>query len=132
MLSSARCISYFRGKLNDMSTLPACPKCKCEYTYESDNMLICPECFHEWTQDEAEEAAAGDDSLKVIDANGVELQNGDTVMVIKDLPVKGASKPVKAGTKVKNIRLSDGDHNISCKIDGFGSMGLKSEFVKKV
>ena len=116
-----------------MSTLPACPKCNCEYTYESDNLIICPECFYEWNPEETqaeEEAAAA--SGKVFDSNGVELQNGDTVMVIKDLPVKGAPKPVKAGTKVKNIRLSDGDHNISCKIDGFGTMGLKSEFVKKV
>ncbi len=116
-----------------MSTLPACPKCNCEYTYESDNLIICPECFYEWNPEETqaeEEAAAA--SEKVFDSNGVELQNGDTVMVIKDLPVKGAPKPVKAGTKVKNIRLSDGDHNISCKIDGFGAMGLKSEFVKKV
>ncbi len=94
-------------------------------------MLICPECFHEWNPAE-EAAAAASDSLKVLDSNGNELQNGDTVMVIKDLPVKGAPKPVKAGTKVKNIRLTDGDHNISCKIDGFGAMALKSEFVKKV
>jgi protein PhnA len=116
-----------------MAALPPCPKCKCEYTYESDNLIICPECFYEWNPDEAkaeEEAAAA--GAKIFDANGVELQNGDTVMVIKDLPVKGAPKPVKAGTKVKNIRLTDGDHNISCKIDGFGAMGLKSEFVKKV
>jgi protein PhnA len=116
-----------------MSVLLPCPKCKCEYTYESDNLIICPECFYEWNPDEAkaeEEAAAA--GAKIFDANGVELQNGDTVMVIKDLPVKGAPKPVKAGTKVKNIRLTDGDHNISCKIDGFGAMGLKSEFVKKV
>lgn len=114
-----------------MPTLPSCPKCKSEFVYESDNLLICPECFHEWSPSEVEEIVA-DDALKVLDANGVELQNGDTVMVIKDLPVKGAPKPVKAGTKVKNIRLTDGDHNINCKIDGFGAMGLKSEFVKKV
>lgn len=116
-----------------MSTLPACPKCNCEYTYESDNLIICPECFYEWNPEETQaEEEAATASGKVFDSNGVELQNGDTVMVIKDLPVKGAPKPVKAGTKVKNIRLSDGDHNISCKIDGFGAMGLKSEFVKKV
>ena len=116
-----------------MSATPPCPKCNCEYTYESDNMIVCPECFYEWNPEEAraeEEAEAA--SGKIFDSNGVELQNGDTVMVIKDLPVKGAPKPVKAGTKVKNIRLTDGDHNISCKIDGFGAMGLKSEFVKKV
>jgi protein PhnA len=96
-----------------------------------DNMLVCPECFHEWKPGE-ETAEAESDSLRVLDSNGNELRNGDTVIVIKDLPVKGAPKPVKAGTKVKNIRLTDGDHNISCKIEGFGAMGLKSEFVKKV
>lgn len=113
-----------------MSTLPPCPKCKCEYTYEDNNQLVCPECFHEWSPQAAEESsiAASD---KIMDSNGNELQNGDTVIVIKDLPVKGSSKPVKAGTKVKNIKLVDGDHNISCKIDGFGAMGLKSEFVRK-
>ena len=90
--------------------------------------MVCPECFHEWNPDmlSDEEIAA-----QVLDANGNVLQNGDDVVVMKDLPVKGAPKPVKAGTKVKNIRLVDGDHNIACKIDGFGSMGLKSEFVKK-
>ncbi len=87
----------------------------------------CPECGNEWNPNEVEEEAG----LKVLDANGNVLQDGDTVVVIKDLPVKGAPKPVKAGTKVKNIRLTDGDHNIDCKIDGFGSMGLKSEFVRK-
>ncbi|MET3540231.1 protein PhnA [Pontibacter aydingkolensis] len=87
----------------------------------------CPECGNEWNPNEVE-AEAG---LKVIDANGNQLQDGDSVVVIKDLPVKGAPKPVKAGTKVKNIRLTDGDHNIDCKIDGFGSMALKSEFVRK-
>jgi protein PhnA len=112
-----------------MSEYPACPKCKSEFAYPSEDMLICPECFHEWNPEEVE---AIDGALKVLDSNGNELQNGDTVMVIKDLPVKGAPRPVKAGTKVKNIRLTDGDHNIDCKIEGFGAMGLKSEFVKKV
>jgi protein PhnA len=112
-----------------MSDYPACPKCKSAFTYPSEDMLICPECFHEWNPEEVE---ATDGALKVLDSNGNELQNGDTVMVIKDLPVKGAPRPVKAGTKVKNIRLTDGDHNIDCKIEGFGAMGLKSEFVKKV
>lgn len=113
-----------------MSEFPPCPKCKCEYTYPSDNLLICPECFHEWSLDEV---ISEDTEAKVIDANGNELQNGDTVVVIKDLPVKGAPKSIKAGTKVKNIRLTDGNdgHNIDCKIDGFGAMGLKSEFVRK-
>jgi protein PhnA len=113
-----------------MSEFPPCPKCKSEFSYPSDNLLVCSECFHEW--DPALEAAeAADDVLKVLDANGNELHDGDTVIVIKDLPVKGAPKPVKLGTKVKNIRLTDGDHNIDCKIDGFGAMGLKSEFVRK-
>lgn len=90
--------------------------------------MICPECFYEWNpEDETVEGGA----LKVLDSNGNELKDGDSVVIIKDLPVKGAPKPIKAGTKVKNIRLTDGDHNIDCKVDGFGAMGLKSEFVKK-
>ncbi|MCA0229357.1 zinc ribbon domain-containing protein YjdM [Runella limosa] len=113
-----------------MSEFPPCPKCGSEYAYPSDGLLVCPECFHEWNPEDAEvEVVEGE--LKVIDANGNVLQNGDSVVVIKDLPVKGAPKPIKAGTKVKNIRLTEGDHNIDCKIDGFGSMGLKSEFVRK-
>lgn len=113
-----------------MSEFPPCPKCGSEYAYPSDGLLVCPECFHEWNPDDAEvEVVEGE--LKVIDANGNVLQNGDSVVVIKDLPVKGAPKPIKAGTKVKNIRLTEGDHNIDCKIEGFGSMGLKSEFVRK-
>lgn len=116
-----------------MSEFPPCPKCKCEYTYPSDNLLVCPECFYEWNPDEVEMEASGDVLTKVVDSNGNELQTGDTVVVIKDLPVKGAPKSIKAGTKVKNIRLTDGNdgHNIDCKIDGFGSMSLKSEFVRK-
>ncbi len=106
-----------------------CPKCKSEYTYEDGDLTICSQCFHEWNEAERAEEEANEG--KVFDANGNELQNGDTVIVVKDLPVKGAPKPIKAGTKVKNIRLTDGDHNIDCKIDGFGSMALKSEFVKK-
>jgi protein PhnA len=113
-----------------MSEFPPCPKCKCEYTYPSDNLLICPECFHEWSLDEV---ASESTDTKVIDANGNELNDGDSVVVVKDLPVKGAPKSIKAGTKVKNIRLTDGNngHNIDCKIDGFGAMALKSEFVRK-
>ncbi|MDH4460028.1 MAG: zinc ribbon domain-containing protein YjdM [Spirosomataceae bacterium] len=114
-----------------MSEFPACPKCNCEFTYPSDNMLVCPECFHEWNPSEEVAVENDDFTTKVIDSNGNELQDGDTVVVIKDLPVKGAPKSIKAGTKVKNIRLTDGDHNIDCKIDGFGSMALKSEFVRK-
>ncbi|MES2679493.1 MAG: zinc ribbon domain-containing protein YjdM [Bacteroidota bacterium] len=112
-----------------MSELPACPKCKCEYTYLSGALIVCPECFYEWNPKEEKEVS--EVPTKILDANGNELNDGDTVIVIKDLPVKGASKSVKAGTKVKNIRLTDGDHNIDCKIEGFGAMGLKSEFVRK-
>lgn len=107
-----------------------CPECHSDLTYPDQNRMVCSQCFHEWDPS-AENTPADNDTIKVIDANGNELQNGDTVIVIKDLPVKGAPKPVKAGTKVKNIRLAEGDHNISCKIDGFGAMGLKSQFVRK-
>lgn len=110
-----------------MSETPTCPNCKSCYAYPMDALLICPECADEWNPSEVEETESSD----VRDANGNTLETGDTVVVVKDLPVKGAPKPVKAGTKVKNIRLTDGDHNIDCKIDGFGQMGLKSEFVKK-
>ncbi|MDD3341966.1 MAG: zinc ribbon domain-containing protein YjdM [Sulfurospirillaceae bacterium] len=110
-----------------MENLPKCPKCECEYTYEDGAFYICPECAHEWSKD-ANEAVA-----KIIrDAHGNELKDGDSVTVIKDLKVKGSSNVVKVGTKVKNIRLVEGDHDIDCKIEGFGQMGLKSEFVKKI
>lgn len=112
-----------------MTNLPNCPRCGSEYTYEDGNMYVCPECAHEWSKDAA---VAGDDKLVVKDANGNDLQDGDTVSVIKDLKVKGSSSVVKVGTKVKNIRLVEGDHNIDCKIPGIGAMQLKSEFVKKV
>ncbi|MBU5316590.1 alkylphosphonate utilization protein [Clostridium bornimense] len=111
-----------------MDQLPNCPKCNSEYTYEDGNLLVCPECAYEWTP--GSESENGDE-LVVKDANGNILKDGDTVTVIKDLKVKGSSSPIKIGTKVKNIRLVDGDHNIDCKIDGFGAMSLKSEFVKK-
>lgn len=109
--------------------LQKCPSCESPYGYESgDGLYTCPECSFEWALSDI----SSSDELIVLDANGARLQNGDSVVVVKDLPVKGAPKPViKAGTKVKNIRLNDGDHNIDCKIDGFGAMGLKSEFVKK-
>ena len=113
-----------------MQDLPNCPKCNSEYTYEDGNLLICPECSHEWTA--GSENIPNEDELIVKDSNGNILQDGDSVTVIKDLKVKGASSPIKKGTKVKNIRLVDGDHNIDCKIDGFGAMSLKSEFVKKI
>jgi protein PhnA len=111
-----------------MSQLPPCPECKSRYTYEDGIQFVCPECGHEWS--EAEDAVAEAVSA-VRDANGNELQEGDTVTVIKDLKVKGSSSVVKVGTKVKNIRLVEGDHDIDCKIDGIGAMKLKSEFVKK-
>lgn len=109
--------------------MKTCPICDSLYGYSTgENHYTCPECNHEWVYEEPSE---GETSLKVIDSNGNSLQNGDSVVVIKNLPVKGASVPIKAGTKVKNIRLAEGDHNIDCKIDGFGAMSLKSEFVKK-
>jgi protein PhnA len=115
-----------------MENIPPCPKCGSTFVYPSDELLICPECFHEWNALEMQtESNIHEDAFVVKDANGNILQDGDTVIVIKDLPVKGAAKPIKAGTKVKNIRLKDSDHNIDCKIDGFGAMALKSEFVKK-
>lgn len=113
-----------------MSTLPNCPKCGSEYTYNDGTLCICPECTYEWSQDA--QAGSGDDDRIIKDANGNVLQDGDTITVIKDLKVKGSSLVVKVGTKVKNIRLVDGDHDIDCKIDGIGAMKLKSEFVKKV
>ena len=112
-----------------MADFPNCPQCNSTYTYEDGGLLICPECSHEWT----EESVSEENEDKVIkDSNGNVLNDGDTVTIIKDLKVKGSSSVLKIGTKVKNIRLVDGDHNIDCKIDGFGAMKLKSEFVKKV
>lgn len=111
-----------------MSDLPPCPQCQSAYTYEDGALLICPECGHEWSA----AAATGATDPVFKDANGNPLQDGDTVTVIKDLKVKGSSLVVKVGTKVKNIRLSEGDHDIDCKIDGIGPMQLKSEFVKKI
>ncbi|WP_313517258.1 zinc ribbon domain-containing protein YjdM [Pseudomonas sp.] len=113
-----------------MSTLPACPQCNSEYTYEDGAMLVCPECAHEWSP--SAEAASGEEARVIKDSVGNVLQDGDTVSVIKDLKVKGSSLVVKVGTKVKGIRLVDGDHDIDCKIDGIGAMKLKSEFVRKV
>ena len=113
-----------------MSEIPNCPKCNSAYVYEDGNMYVCPECAHEWAKDS--DAQGDDDGLVVKDANGTVLSDGDTVTLIKDLKVKGTSKTAKVGTKVKNIRLVEGDHNIDCKIDGIGAMKLKSEFVKKV
>lgn len=108
-------------------SLPNCPMCQSEYTYEDRNMFVCPECGHEWNEE-----TPAEEGLVVKDSNGNLLQDGDSVTVIKDLKVKGASNPIKQGTKVKNIRLVEGDHDIDCKVDGFGPMKLKSEFVKKL
>lgn len=111
-----------------MTGLPPCPECSSTYTYEDRQLLVCPECAHEWS---ANEATPDDEQRQISDANGNPLQDGDTVTVIKDLKVKGSSSVVKVGTRVKNIRLVDGDHDIDCKIDGIGAMKLKSQFVKK-
>ena len=112
-----------------MTTLPPCPKCQSALAYEDGAMLMCPECGHEWSKDAAGVEAEG--ALEVRDAHGNTLQDGDSVTVIKDLKVKGSSSVVKVGTKVKGIRLVEGDHNIDCRIEGIGEMKLKSEFVKK-
>ncbi|MNR77883.1 hypothetical protein D3C72_85660 [compost metagenome] len=113
-----------------MSTLPACPQCNSEFTYEDGSLYICPECAHEWS---AQAATEVQEQAKVYrDAVGTVLQDGDTVTIIKDLKLKGSGGVLKVGTKVKNIRLVDSDHDIDCKIDGFGAMSLKTEFVKKV
>lgn len=111
-----------------MDEIPNCPSCGGEYAYEDGNLLVCPDCQHEWMPGE-ESASTGSSVIR--DAFGNELADGDSVTVVKDLKVKGASQPLKQGTKVKNIRLVGGDHDIDCKIPGFGAMKLKSEFVKK-
>ncbi len=113
-----------------MHSLPSCPKCNSDYTYQDNILFICPQCGHEWTNDDSAEVSNDVEVIK--DAHGQILQDGDTVAIIKDLKVKGSSSTVKIGTKVKNIRLVSGDHNIDCKIDGIGPMKLKSQFVKKV
>ena len=114
-----------------MSDLPNCPKCNGQYTYLDGLSYICPECAHEWSSSAVESDDASAEPV-IRDANGTELADGDTVTVIKDLKIKGTSQVVKIGTKVKNIRLTGGDHDIDCQIKGFGAMKLKSEFVKKV
>ena len=116
-------------KVTPMPPLPKCSKCNSEFTYEDGTMYVCPECAHEWSKDAVAESA--DEKRVVHDAYGNVLQDGDAVTVIKDLKVKGSSSVVKVGTKVKSIRLVEGDHDIDCKIDGIGAMQLKSEFVKK-
>lgn len=111
-----------------------CPQCNSPFGYPTGTSMMCPECGHEWNPEEVIDGASTVEDSKAVtvkDANGNMLQDGDTVILIKDLPVKGASKPIKAGTKVKNIKLTDGDHNIDCKVDGFGAMALKSIYVRK-
>lgn len=112
-----------------MEKLPNCPKCNSEYTYEDGNLLVCPECSYEWTLESKENS---EEEKIVKDAYGNVLRDGDSITVIKDLKVKGSSLVVKIGTKAKNIRIVEGDHDIDCKIDGLGAMKLKSEFVKKI
>ncbi|MBL8311187.1 MAG: alkylphosphonate utilization protein [Burkholderiales bacterium] len=112
-----------------MTHLPDCPTCNSSLTYEDGALFVCPECGHEWSADDASPAA--DEAVVHQDAVGNVLADGDSVTITKDLKVKGASSALKAGTKVRNIRLVEGDHNIDCKIEGFGPMKLKSEFVKK-
>ena len=124
----------FAKKKYHLTDSTQCPKCKSPYGYPTGNSMMCPECGHEWNANEATTVETVTDETGVImvkDANGNVLQEGDTVILIKDLPVKGAPKPIKAGTKVKNIKLTDGDHNIDCKVDGFGAMALKSIYVRK-
>ncbi len=113
-----------------MFELPNCPQCDSQYTYEDGHLLICPECAHEWTEFASKNSETEEKHIK--DAHGTVLSDGDTVTIIKDLKVKGSSTPLKMGTKVTDIRLVDGDHNIDCKIKGFGDMQLKSEFVKRL
>lgn len=120
-------IDLFLGKV--MSSLPNCPSCNSEFVYEDGELLICPECAHEWPKNAVVENE--DTDLVVKDAHGNELKDGDSITVIKDLKIKGSSLVVKVGSKAKNIRLVAGDHNIDCKIEGIGPMKLKSEFVKK-
>ncbi len=115
-----------------MSDLPTCPRCQSALTYEDGDLLVCPECAHEWSRTAPGPAGSEPEQARVVrDAFGTPLADGDSVTVVKDLKIRGSSSVVKVGTKVRNIRLVDGDHDIDCKIDGIGAMGLKSEFVKK-
>ena len=111
------------------TNLPPCPSCGSEYTYEDHALFVCPECAHEWSAHAASDPAESRRTVR--DANGNALADGDSVIVIKDLKIKGSSSVIKVGTKVRNIRLVEGDHDIDCKVDGVGAMQLKSEFVRK-
>jgi protein PhnA len=114
-----------------MPNISPCPQCQSTYGYEDRGVVICPECGHEWSGEDAAASEGAPDQAVIRDANGTPLRDGDTVTVIKDLKIKGSSAVVKVGTKVKNIRLVGGDHDIDCKIPGVGPMGLKSEFVRR-
>ncbi|MHB8210320.1 MAG: zinc ribbon domain-containing protein YjdM [Acidithiobacillus sp.] len=111
-----------------MGSIPNCQKCSSNYVYEDGNLYVCPECAHEWPKENNLEKI---DSLRVSDANGSAINDGDTVVVVKDLKIKGSSSIIKVGTKIKNVRIVDGDHNIDCKVDGVGAIQLKSEFLRK-
>ncbi len=114
-----------------MSVTPPCPKCHSVWSYAEGGSLACPECGHAWSPEQPTATVVEESGLVVRDANGTRLQDGDTVVVVKDLKVKGSSAALKVGTKVRNTRLVDGDHDIDCKIDGFGALQLKSQFVRK-
>ena len=115
-----------------MESLPECPKCNSAYTYLDQEKFNCPECAHIWEGKTKEKNESSEQEIIYKDANGNTLQDGDSVSLIKDLKIKGTSKTIKVGTKVKNIKLVDSDHDIDCKVEGFGRMKLKSEFVKKI
>lgn len=114
-----------------MSDMPKCPKCASEYVYQDRDLYVCPECAHEWSSSVVEEVVKEEKEKIYTDAHGTQLKDGDDIIVIKDLKIKGSSDVVKQGTKVKNIKLVDSDHDIDCKVDGIGKMNLKTEFVKK-
>ncbi len=141
-IPSRRGVASFKGwfyansvlshKINPMPDSNKCPSCQSIYGYPTGTSMMCPECGHEWNpKEQADPIVAEENEPVVKDANGNVLTDGDTVVLIKDLPVKGYTKAIKAGTKVKNIKLTSGDHNIDCKVEGFGAMALKSIFVKK-
>jgi protein PhnA len=123
------CYSKYPKEGLSMRAMPSCPKCSSNYVYEDGNIYICPECAQEWAKEDHLEKM---DSLRASDVNGSAINDGDTVVVVKDLKIKGSSSIIKVGTKIKNVRIVDGDHNIDCKVDGVGAIQLKSEFLRKV